>query len=153
MSGYMDPAISDIGATHEQELALIDARNVIRERGKQIEIRLHTEQKITRDKLGSIKNRGTVETDEPTFYAYPVRYNPSDKELDRAGIRERVQVTAKTSTLDWNDAGYSLETLKAIDSIRATVIIDGAKYEIRDKVLESQFGDTYLYVLLGLNKI
>ena len=55
--------------------------------------------------------------------------------------------------LDWNDAGYTMETLKTIDSIRATVIIAGSKYEIRDKVLESQFGNTYLYVLLGLNKI
>jgi hypothetical protein len=46
-----------------------------------------------------------------------------------------------------------METLKQPDSIRATVIIEGAKYEIRDKVLESQIGDTFLYVLLGLNKI
>lgn len=153
MSGYMNPAISDIGTTHEQELALIDARDVIRERGQQIEIRLHVEQKITRDKFGSIKNRGTVLTDERTFYAYPINYNPTDKELDRAGIRERVQVTAKTAMLDWNDAGYTMETLKTIDSIRATVIIAGTKYEIRDKVLESQFRDTYLYVLLGLNLI
>lgn len=153
MSGYMQPAISSIGITHEQENALIDARDVIRQLGKTIEIRLHEEQKITRDKFGSIKNRGTVSTDERTFYAYPVNFNPSDKELDRAGIRERVQVTAKTAMLDWNDAGYTMETLKTIDSIRATVIINGAKYEIRDKVLESQFGDTYLYVLLGLNKI
>ena len=153
MSSYMDPAISDIGTTHEQEQALRDARNVIRERGQQIEIRLHVEQKITRDKFGSIKNRGTAQTDERTFYSYPVKYNPTEKELDRAGIRERVQVTAKTAMIDWNDAGYTMETLKNIDSIRATVVIAGSKYEIRDKVLESQYGDTYLYVLLGLNKI
>lgn len=148
---YMQPAISDI--THEQELSLIDARDIIRERGKQIEIRLHTEQKITRDKFGSIKNRGTAQTDERTFYSYPLTFNPSEKELDRAGIREKVQVLAKTAMLDWNDAGYPMETLKTLDSIRATVIIDGSKYEIRDKVLESQFGGTYLYVLIGLNKI
>lgn len=149
----MDPAISDIGTTHEQGLALIDARNAIRERGQQIEIRLHVEQKITRDKFNSIKNRGTAQTDERTFYAYPVNYNPSTKELDRAGIREKVQVTAKTAMLDWNDAGYYMERLQSLDAVRAIVIIAGSKYEIRDKVLDSQFGSTYLYVLLGLNKI
>jgi len=149
----MDPAISDIGITHEQTLALMDARDIIRERGQQIEIRLHEEQKITRDKFNSIKNRGTVSTDEITFYAYPVNYNPTEKDLDRAGIREKVQATAKTSMLDWNDAGYTMQRLQSLDSIRATVIIAGSKYEIRDKVLDSQFGNTYLYVLLGLNKI
>lgn len=153
MSGYMDPAISDIGVALETDHALRDARDIIRERGKLIEIRLHQEQKITRDKFNSIKNRGTGTTPELPFYAYPITFNPTDKEIDAAGLRERTQVLVKTAMLDWNDAGYTMETLKQPDSIRATVIISGVKYEIRDKVLESQMGDTFLYVLLGLNKI
>ncbi len=146
----MDPAIADITLT--TNCALQDARDIIKEWGKTITIRLHEEQKITRDKFNSIKNR-TSQTPDRTFYSYPITYNPTDKEADRAGLRERTQVMAKTAMLDWNDAGFTMETLKDINSIRATVIIAGAKYEIRDKVLESQFGDTYLYVLLGLNRI
>ena len=133
--------------------ALKDARDILRELGKPIKIQLHVEQKITRDKFNSIKNRGTITTPEITFYSYPLKFNPTEKELDRAGIRERTQVLAKTAMLDWNEAGYTMDTLKDLNSVRATVVIEGAKYEIRDSVLESQFVDTYLYVLIGLNKI
>lgn len=150
---YMQPAISTIGITHEKELALIDARNAIWERGSDIIINLNEEQKITRDKFGTIKKRENVSSPQLTFKAYPIKWNPTEKELDRAGIKERVHVTVKTAMQDWNDAGYDIDTLKDVNSIRATIIINGAKYEIKDKVLESQFADTYLYVLLGLNKI
>lgn len=153
MSSYKLPAIATIGIQHEKELALIDARDYCWERGKQIKLRLHEEQTITRDRFGSIKKRDLAASPELTFYAYPITFNPTDKQMEESGIREKTQVIAYTAMLDWTDAGYTLTTLKDLDSIRMTVIIESAKYEIRDKALNSQFSDTYLYVVLGLNRI
>jgi len=153
MSDYKQPAIATSGVQLEEEHALIDARDYIWERGKQIKLRLHSEQKITRDKFNSIIKRDLASSPEMTFYAYPVTFNPTDKEMEESGIREKTQVIIYTAMFDWNDNDYSLETLKKLDSIRMTVIIDCAKYEIRDKALNSQFSNTYLYVVLGLNRI
>ena len=147
-----EQGISTIGVTMEKEQALSDARDIIRERGAPVIIRLHEEQKITRDRFNTIKKRDTTQTPGITFYAFPIIYNPTAKQREAAGIREVTQVLIKTATLDWNDNGFTMKILKDIDSIRATVIIDGAKYEIRDKQLDSQYQDTCLYVHLGLNR-
>ena len=141
---------STIGVEIEKTCALLDAQQIIHERGKQISIRLHEETTVTRDRFNSIKKRSESGI---TFYSYPINFNPTEKEISDSGIREKTQVTAKTAVQDWIDAGYTMATLKDINSIRGTVIIDGAKYEIKDKVLESQFADVFLYVLLGLNRI
>jgi len=153
MGDYKDPAIATIGITHEQELSLIDARDIIRERGQIVIIRLHEEQKITRDRFNSIKKRDTTTTPGINFYAFPIIYNPTDKQLETSGLREKTEVIIKTSVLDWTNAGFTVATLKDINLIRATVIIAGSKYEIKDKQLDSQFGDTFLYIHLGLNRI
>lgn len=153
MSDWKSPAISTVGLEHERDQALIDARDIIRERGQVVKIRLHVEGKIERDEFNTIIKRDVVQTPGIDFYSFPVIFNPTDKQLEEAGIREKTEVLIKTSMLDWTDAGYTLDTLKDIDSVRATVIIGGAKYEIRDKALDSQYGDTYLYIHLGLNRI
>lgn len=152
MSDYKDQAVSDIGTTHEKEHALLDARDIIRERGHAVTVRLHDEGNVSRDRLGSIKQRATA-TPDLSFYAFPIIYNPTDKQREKAGLREQTQVLIKTAVQDWVDNGFTVDTLAAIDSIRATIIIKGAKYEIRDKQLDSQYGDTFLYIHLGLNRI
>jgi len=149
---YEQP-MSTLGVIMEKEQALNDARNIIRERGAPVIIRLHEEQKITRDRFNTIKKRDTTQTPGITFYAFPVIYNPTAKQREDAGIREATQLLIKTAVLDWTDNGFTVDTLKDIDSIRATVIIGGAKYEIRDKQLDSQYQDTFLYIHLGLNRI
>lgn len=149
----MSDPISTIGTTQEKNDALRDARYFIRERGAPVTVRLHTESTVTRDRFNSIKRRGNGAPADLTFYAFPITYNPTDKQLESSGIRERTQVLIKTSVLDWTDAGYDVDTLAAIDSIRATIIINGAKYEIRDKQLDSQYQDTFLYIHIGLNRI
>jgi len=148
-----EQSISTIGITLEKEQALKDAQYFIRERGGPVLIRLHEEQKITRDKFNSVKNRDIVQTPGITFYAFPIIFNPTTKQLDAAGIREVTQVLIKTAVQDWLDNGFTMNTLKDINSIRATIIIDGEKYEIKDKQFDSQYQDTFLYIHLGLNKV
>ena len=153
MSDWKPPAISTVGLEHEKDQALIDARDIIRERGQIIKIRLHVEGKIERDEFNTIIKKDTTQTPGIDFYSFPVIYNPTDKQLEEAGIREKTQVLVKTAVQDWIDNDFTVDTLKDIDSIRATVIIGGAKYEIRDKNLDSQYQDTFLYIHLGLNRI
>ena len=153
MGDWKNPAISTTGVQHEEDGALRDAQAIIWERGEQIIIRLNAEQTITRDRFNSIKKRNIPAPTTLTFYAYPIIFNPTDKQREDSGLRERTQVILHTAMLDWTAAGFAMTTLKDINSIKASVIIDGAKYEIRDKALRSMFSNTYLYVVLGLNRI
>ena len=145
--------ISTLGVSLEKDQALADARNLIVEEGSQITIRLYTESKITRDRLNSIKKHNKSSVTDLTFYSFPIIYNPTVKQLEQAGMKEVTEVLIKTAMLDWNTAGFTMQNLNDIDSIRAEVIIAGLKYEIKSKQLDSQYSDTFLYIHLGLNRI
>lgn len=153
MSDWNSPAISTIGTGHSKEQALMDARDIIQELGKQIIIKPFTESSVTRDKFNSIKKTNNSGITPFTLYAFPITFNPTEKELEEAGIREKTEVLIKTAMKDWTDQGYTMATLKSIDSIRLRVLISGATYEIVTKQLDSQYSDTYLYIHLGLNRV
>lgn len=131
--------------------ALIDTQYFCNLLGKQITIKLHTDATINKDSYGSIKSKQV--NPGLTFYSYPLTYSPSQKQWEEAGLHEKVDVMIKTAMKTWNDYGYTMERLQSLDMIRAEIIIDGQRFEIKDKVLESQFFTTYLYVLIGANKI
>jgi hypothetical protein len=150
---YKQPAISRIGVSLEQSYSLQDVRNVIWERGEQIKIILIGESEIERDRFGTIKRQIPGTEDIHVFYAFPIIYSPAEKEQEKSGIKEKTQVIIYTAMQDWIDKELDVDRLEAIDSIRATVIIDNQKYEIKDKNKLDQFSDNYLYVVLGLNKI
>jgi len=150
---YKKSAVSDIGVILEKENALLDARDVIRERGQPVKIVMYEERKIERDRLNTVKKNKRSEAPEIIFYAHPVIYNPTAKQSEEAGLKEQTQVLIKTAVQDWIDNGYTVENLKMIDSLHCKVIIAGAKYEIKDKALSSQFSNTYLYINLGLNEV
>lgn len=133
----------------EVKQALIQTECVIKSRGMPFHIKLDDEGTIERDDWGSIKKRTAA---VKTIYAFPVTFNPTTKQKDRNGIKEDVQVICRTSMKSWTDLGFSNKDLSTIDSIRATFILRGQTYEIRDKNLDTQLGDTFLYVVLGLNR-
>ena len=145
--------VSDVGTDMEKCLAMSDARNLLRDRGKCIIIRLHEEDTIIRDDFGAIIKRIPGVSVDKYFYVFPIIYNPTVKQVEDAGLKEQTQVLIKTAVLDWQENGFDLITLEEIDLIRATVIINGAKYEIKDKQFDSQYQDTFLYVHLGLNRM
>ena len=151
MSDYRQPVISTIGVTHEKELALIDARDIIHERGDDVVIKTNIESAVNRDTFGSIKSRTNTPTF--TFKAYPINFSPTDEQRDNAGLKERTQVIVYTAMQDWMDEGYTLNNLRQLDMIKWRLTMKSVTYEIRDKALNSQFSDTYLYVTLGLNKV
>lgn len=153
MSDWKPPAVSDIAMDMNTQMALIDARDIIRELGQQITVQLFEESTVERDKFNSVKKKDLTTTPGITFYAFPIIYNPTDKQLEDSGMREKTHVLIKTAVLDWTDNDFTVDTLKAINSIRANIIIKGAKYEIVTKQLDSQYRETYLYIHLGLNRV
>ena len=135
----------------DSDSALIDAKSVIDDLGKQITIQFNDDTTITRDSYGGIKKRtpGT----SLTWYSYPITFSPTTEQWQASGLKEKTEVIFKTAMKDWNDAGWTMERLEGLDMIRTRVIINNQSYEIRDKVLDSQFQDTWLYVLIGANRV
>lgn len=134
----------------EAKLAMKDAQCVINMYGTSISVLLSDEGDVDRDRYNSIKRR-TPNT-SPSLKAYPVIFSPTMKEKDKVGLRELTEIIATTATQDWIDLGFDMEMLNEIDSIRALVTYRGTTYEIKDKALRSQIGDSFLYVVLGLNR-
>ena len=134
----------------EAKLAMLDAQCIINQYGAEITFLLSDEEDVTRDKFNSIKKKTPNAT--KVLRAYPVIFSPTTKDKDRAGLRELTEVIVTTAIQDWIDLGFDMEMLDEIDSIRALVTYRGTTYEIKDKALQSQIGDQYLYVALGLNR-
>jgi hypothetical protein len=133
----------------ERDQALFDVQQMVRN-GYQVTIRLRDEQEVTRDRWNSIKKHNPPA--DITRWALPVIFSPTDKQLERVGIREQVDCIFHTAMKDWNDEGFTLENLQALDMIRSTIIIRGATYEFRQKSLFDPYHDSYLYVILGVNR-
>ncbi len=141
-----NPLACRSGVAFEQKGALLDTKMIIDERGFSITINIIDETNITRDIYGSIKARGSSTF---TLFAYPIIFAPTDEDKSNGGLREDTDVIVHTSTLDWTVEGYDIDN---IDLFRGEVFISGDVYEIRDKARISQFGTTFLYIVLGLNK-
>lgn len=151
MSDWSEPAVPQVGIDHETDSALVDAQQTIRILGKEIKIKLYFDNTTTNDKYGSIKATGTPET--LIFYSYPLNMNPTEDDFRQCGMKEKTDILVKTAMRDWTEAGYNMDRLQELDLIRARIIISGVTYELKNKVLDSQFYGTYLYVLIGANRI
>jgi hypothetical protein len=143
--------VSRHGVDLEKTHALMDIQQACHERGNLITINLRREINVTRDEFNSIKERQST-YDSLSFYAFPIRFNPSDKVLDEVGIKEKTELLVYTAMQDWIDSGYTMTRLQTIDMIDATIIMNGTRYEFKEKSLYSPFEDTFLYILLALNR-
>jgi hypothetical protein len=145
----MQQAISSCGVNLEAYHAQLDAQAVVREYGQRIVVKVRDETNVTRDSYNSIKKRPTNKSATGTFGAYPVEYQPTERQLEKAGLRERCDVSVWIPVLDFQDLGF---TFADIDATRSTVIVDGEEFQIKDKARASQFAGSWLYYTLGLSK-
>jgi len=136
------------GIYFEAIQTLNDIKNIVDERGDIVQVIMRSESEITRDAYNSIKKRDQ-ETRKFFMNACPVEFNPSQKKLEEAGIREESQVIIGTSMKDWIDLGIEF---REIEMIRTTVKLQNEVYEVRDKALSCQKNDLFLKVNLGLFK-
>lgn len=123
--------------------AYADVEQVVSEYGSTIKILRNTEATVSRDKYGSIKNRGQTAIE---IKAFPVRQNPSQKLLESLGIRETVDAVFYLSTKICVAKGVTLDDF---DLIRGTVEWNGITYKLKAKNEYSQFNGVYLYIVLG----
>lgn len=134
------------GVELEQENALQDAQDYLYERGVDITILITNESDVTRDRYNSIIKRNPTSFN---LHAFPVNYNPTREMLEKAGIKEDVDVLITLATKDFTDNGLSYDS---IDTIRWEVILNGETYLIKDKNKQNHFSHVYLNIVLGLFK-
>jgi hypothetical protein len=137
-----------IGVSSELLDALQDVQDIAIERGTQIKISIRTEADVERDAYGSIKRLNTMEENPALIvYAYPLEYQPTDRQMEKAGLRESTDAIAWIPTKYFLDAGI---TFNSIDMVRTTVEAKGVRFQITQKNQVSQFGDEWLYVTCAL---
>jgi len=136
-----------LGAQLERNNALDDARSVINDYGDDIAVYRREETDIERDAYNSIIRRVPV---EPILMkAYPIQFNPTENQLFKAGLRERVDVIIYTAMKDWIEHDLT-DPYFQIDESRFTVELQGRTYLIKDKNYLNQFADSFLNITLGL---
>jgi hypothetical protein len=131
----------------ERQCALIDAQNVINERGDEVTLIIRTETGVTRDAYGSIVKK--QDATKYYFKSYPINWSPNSDTLKQAGLREECNVIVNFGMKDFKDNGLNFADL---DINRMSVILQGQDFEIKEKGLNSQFSDTFLYISFGLFK-
>jgi hypothetical protein len=138
----------NLAAQLERDNALQDVQNEVEIYGNEIKLRIRDESTIDRDSYNSIKQRDLPASDI-IVKADPIISNPSQYQIEKAGLREMVDIMAYVPMKSLTDKAIEFED---IDMIRSSVILDGIKYWIKDKAKHSQFLDTFLYVILGLRQ-
>jgi hypothetical protein len=136
--------------------ALTETQQAACEWGTPIVYVFRKEHDVIRDELGTIKKR-SLDT-KFTFNALPVERYPDYKKLERAGVKEGVEVLVYTPMATWMEYGFIRQDKRylgfdfaAIDTIRSTVIVDGIEMKIKDKGLSGRLSWMPLYVTLGLS--
>jgi hypothetical protein len=124
-------------------MAYQDVQDVIDGYGNDITILTDSESQVTRDDYNSITQR------EPNRYSirvFPVRLNPSDKDLQKVGIREKVDLILYISN---KQMGELNQAIGDIDVIRHTIEWKSQTYKITHKNPYSQFNGVDLWTVLG----
>lgn len=138
--------VSNIGTKHEKDCALLDSKSIIDERGSSIEYYPRSETNISRGDYNSIKRKSSVVP--INLNAFPINYNPIDKDLRKAGLREEVDILIYTAMKDWIDNSINPEI--EIDITRASFVLRERTYIIKEIGFANHFYDTFLNVTFGL---
>lgn len=132
-----------------------DALDAAMQYGTPVTFRPRKESDVSRDSLGTIKKKSIT----PTFetWALPVERQPDARKLEKAGVREIVDVLIYTPIQSWIDAGLVEDStlgidFSRIDTIRDTVLLDGEEFKIADKALSTRVGKFPVYITFGLKR-
>jgi len=137
----------ELGVQLERDCALEDAKEWIDERGDEIIFKTIEESGVNRDIYGSIKKRTPVQV---TMNAFPIEFSPTQSQMEKAGIKENVDVIIYVAQLDFTNNNLTIEN---IDDIRWRLTLKGNTYSIKDINEVNMMADTYLNITLGLFKV
>lgn len=134
----------------ETTAALNDIKCLVEEWGADISIRPRTEKNVARDAYGSIKRFNVTETAAITpvdVKAYPLNFSPTQRDIDKAGLKDDTEVIAWIPRQYFIDANIEFDQL---DMERITFLIQNKPYEMKDKAQQSQIRNEFLYYVFGL---
>jgi len=146
---------SQDGAYLEASHARQDALDASLQYGTPVSVIFRGESDVSRDTLGTIKKRNASPL--LNMNAFPVERQPDTRKLEKAGIRETVDVVIYTPIQAWIDSGRVTDerigdTFASIDTTRSTVVLDGSEWKIADKGLAVRIGQYPVYITLGLRR-
>lgn len=141
-------AVSSLGVYQEKIDALIDAQAHILEYGDNIIFYPRGENDISRDKYNSLEIKDNT-VSSYSMNAFPIQFNPIEKELNKAGLRKIVDLLIYTAMQDWIDLSI---IPREIDTIRSTIVYQSETYKIKEIGFANHFSDTFLNVTFGLIK-
>jgi hypothetical protein len=126
-----------------------DVKRIVEQYGDNILLIPGDETNLKKDDYGSIIGRqpGTSPNGQ-TIKSFPIRFNPTTKDLEKAGIAERVEVVFYLSKLRADELGIVIPS-KITDTVRMKIVYRGISFRLRDRGWYSQFGDEFLYITLG----
>ncbi len=125
------------------QIALERVRSQVEHKGGDIKLLAGGESNVVRGDYGSV----IEQTGAPTaLKSFPIRFTPTEKQLQKAGIIESVDVIFWLSKKALALKGIVFD---GIDTVRSRVIHGSVEYRITQKGRGyNQFGD-YLYITLG----
>jgi len=141
--------IANMGVIFERNSALADAKAIIDERGMLVKYFERTETEIQRDIYSSIKAKNKI-SDPILLNAYPIRTNPTVKDLMKCGLRDMADMIITTAMQDWIMQGIDPQV--AIDMTRCSFEIMAMTYKVKEIGYINQFHDIFLNVTFGLSK-
>ena len=140
----------DVGVQLERNHILEDERYWIGRYGEIVKIYFNQEVSVTRDSYNSIKNSQVLTPTVLEMKAYPVTYNPSKNQMEKAGIQEQVEVMFVTAMKDWTLNG--IDVVKDFNTIKGQVVVRGETYNIVDKAQTGHIADTYSTITIGISR-
>jgi hypothetical protein len=138
------------GVLKEQADMLLDIQQMLTTGsnaiGMPVTINIRGEANLRRDLYGSIKALSTP-AKSFTIGAYPYQHQPSQRQLEKAGMKEHVDLIIWTAMKDWTDQSIDPGTF---DLERCTVTADGRQWKIKDRAHQNEYGNQEAYMVLGL---
>jgi hypothetical protein len=104
------------------------------------------ESELTRDVYGSIVSN-TVEPINIT--CFPIRMNPTQKILEKVGMTEVLDILFYVSVKELQQRDIDFDKF---DLIRSKIVYKNTEYVIKEKNYYSQYGDEFLYLVIGGHK-
>jgi hypothetical protein len=145
---YGTPGASE-AILREQADLNTDIQSMANEIGMPITINIREEPNVRRDTYGSIKAWGPA-AKSFTIGAYPYNHSPTQRQLEKAGMKEHHDLVCWTSMRDWLDQGIDPN---GFDMERCTVIADGVQWKLRERSHQNEFGNVEAYMVIGLEQM
>jgi hypothetical protein len=147
--------IASGAVSFEYQAGLIDTQAMAAEYGQACTIHIRNEGQVARDDYGSIIGR-PADSVVMNLNAAMMDYQPTRRQLEKAGLREECDMTIWIAMQDFTDAGLAFDDLElkrmTVDIAPIPGETNGNRYEVQEKSRAGSYANGYLYITLGLKR-